>query len=102
MNRKDSKRAQTFKLVVAYDGTNYAGWQLQPNGVSIQELVEKALTKIAGQKVRVHGSGRTDAGVHARGQVASFSLITHHSPLTLRRAINANLPDDVRVLICSR
>ncbi len=92
----------TFKLVIAYDGTNYAGWQLQPNGVSIQELLEKALAKISGEKIRVHGSGRTDAGVHARGQVASFSLTTHHSPLTLKRALNANLPEDVRVLSCSR
>jgi tRNA pseudouridine38-40 synthase len=93
---------QTFKLTLAYDGTNYAGWQLQPNGVSIQELLETALAKIAGQKIRVHGSGRTDAGVHARGQVASFSLTTHHSPLTLQRAFNANLPDDVRVMSCAK
>jgi tRNA pseudouridine38-40 synthase len=93
---------QTFKLVVAYDGTNYTGWQAQPNGVSIQELLEKALEKIAQQKVRIHGSGRTDAGVHAKGQVASFALATRLSPLSLKRALNANLPDDVRVLSCAR
>jgi tRNA pseudouridine38-40 synthase len=97
---------RNFKLIIAYDGTNYAGWQLQPNGVSVQELLEKALEKIAGQEIRVHGSGRTDAGVHARGQVASFSLTTpkvfgaFRSPLILQRALNANLPDDVRVLSC--
>jgi len=96
------KKPTTFKLVIAYDGTNYAGWQLQPNGVSIQELLEKALTKIAGRRIRVHGSGRTDAGVHSRGQVASFAFTTHHSPPTLKRALNANLPDDVRVLSCAR
>jgi tRNA pseudouridine38-40 synthase len=60
------------------------------------------LEKIAGKKVRVHGSGRTDAGVHARGQVASFSLATPHAPPTLQRALNANLPDDVRVVHCAR
>lgn len=93
---------QTFKLTLAYDGTNYAGWQLQPNGVSIQELLEKALAKIAAQPIRVHGAGRTDAGVHARGQVASFSFTTRLAPLTLKRALNANLPDEIRVLSCAK
>ena len=86
-----------FKLTIAYDGTQYGGWQRQPNAVTVQELIEKVLTKIAGKRVVVHGSGRTDAGVHARGQVASCSLITRHSLLTLRRALNAQLPKDIRV-----
>jgi len=87
-----------FKLTIAYEGTQYGGWQRQPNAVTVQELIEKALTKIAGKRVVVHGSGRTDAGVHARGQVASCSLTTHHSQATIQRALNANLPGDVRIL----
>ncbi len=58
------------KIVISYDGTNYAGWQRQPNGMSIQEVVEGALAQIVGEKIKIFGSGRTDRGVHARGQVA--------------------------------
>jgi tRNA pseudouridine38-40 synthase len=90
-------RTRHFKLTVAYDGTGYGGWQLQPNAATIQELIEKALAKLAGHAVRVHGSGRTDAGVHARGQVASCLFATRLSPVTLRRALNANLSDDIRI-----
>ncbi len=95
---------RSYKLTIAYDGTAYGGWQLQPNAVTIQELLEKAIQKVLGlprseqgERFRVHGSGRTDAGVHARAQVASCSLTTRHSPLTLRSALNANLPEDIRV-----
>ncbi len=87
-----------LKLTVAYDGTQYGGWQRQPNAGTIQGLIEAALKKIVGKRVVVHGSGRTDAGVHAKAQVASCSLTTRHSPLTLLRALNANLPEDIRVL----
>ena len=87
-----------FKLTVAYDGTSYGGWQLQPNVATIQGLLEAALQKIAGARVVVHGSGRTDAGVHARAQVANCSLITNHRPQILRSALNANLPEEIRVL----
>jgi tRNA pseudouridine38-40 synthase len=87
-----------FKLTIAYDGTNYGGWQLQPNAVTIQGLLEAALKKIAGKRVVVHGSGRTDAGVHARAQVANCSLNTNHRSRILRAALNANLPQDIRVL----
>jgi tRNA pseudouridine38-40 synthase len=86
-----------LKLTITYDGTAYGGWQRQPNAVTVQELLEKALTKIAGKRVVVHGSGRTDAGVHARRQVASCSLNTRHSPAIIRRALNAQLPKDIRV-----
>jgi tRNA pseudouridine38-40 synthase len=87
-----------FQLTIAYDGTAYGGWQLQPNAVTIQQLVEEAIEKVLGSRFRVHGSGRTDAGVHARAQVAHCSLITDHRSLVLLRALNANLPDDIRVL----
>jgi tRNA pseudouridine38-40 synthase len=91
-------RTRHFKLMIAYDGTGYGGWQRQPNVVTVQQLVEEAITKIAGSKVTLHASGRTDAGVHAREQVASCAFVTPHSAKTMRRALNANLPDDVRVL----
>jgi tRNA pseudouridine38-40 synthase len=84
-------------LTIAYDGTKYAGWQLQPSGVTIQELVESALAKMARGAVRVHGSGRTDAGVHAKAQVANCSFRTSLTTATLRRALNANLSVDIRV-----
>jgi len=87
-----------FKLTIAYDGTAYGGWQFQPNAVTVQEVIETALTKIVGHPVRIHGAGRTDAGVHARGQVASVALTTSLKPSVLRRALNANLPEEVRIL----
>ena len=86
-----------FKLTVTYDGTQYAGWQLQPNGKTVQEVMELALAKIDGHDVRVYGSGRTDAGVHAREQVANCTLRTQLKVPTLLKALNANLPEDVRV-----
>lgn len=91
-------KVRHFKLTIAYDGTAYGGWQLQPNGVTVQEVLEKAGETVLGSRFKVQGSGRTDAGVHAREQVASVSVTTRHSPLTLRSALNANLPADFRVL----
>ncbi len=89
---------RVIKLTVAYDGTAYVGWQRQPNGRSIQALVEDALAPIEGGPVTVAGAGRTDAGVHALGQVASVELAATLEPATLARALNATLPADVRVL----
>jgi tRNA pseudouridine38-40 synthase len=91
-------KSRHFKLTIAYDGSSYAGWQLQPNGRTVQEVIEGALAKIARGPVRIHGSGRTDAGVHARAQVANCSFATSLTTGTLRRALNANLPADIRVL----
>ena len=87
-----------FKITLAYDGTGYVGWQRQANGVSIQALVEDALRALDGCDVTVTGAGRTDAGVHALGQVASFTIARELSPDALRRAINAHLPADIRIL----
>jgi tRNA pseudouridine38-40 synthase len=87
-----------FKLTIAYDGTAYGGWQMQPNRVSIQQRLEEVLAKIDGRRVVLHGSGRTDAGVHARAQVASCAMRTAHPPSVLVRAINAHLPEDIRVI----
>jgi tRNA pseudouridine38-40 synthase len=87
-----------FKIVLAYDGTDYIGWQRQASGTSIQGLVEDALAELDGRAVNVAGAGRTDAGVHALGQVASFSLERTIDPATVVRSLNAKLPADVRVL----
>jgi len=89
---------RTLKITLAYDGTAYRGWQRQAGGVSVQGLLEEALSRIEGSPVTVHGAGRTDAGVHALGQVASASVSTAIELLTLRRALNATLPADVRVV----
>lgn len=90
--------SRSLKIVLAYDGTGLVGWQRQPAGVSVQALVEDALAAIEGRSVVVAGAGRTDAGVHALGQVASVR-IEHPIPGDeLARALNARLPDQVRVL----
>ena len=89
---------RTLKLTLEYDGTDYVGWQRQPTGTSIQGLLEDALAPIEGAPVVVHGAGRTDAGAHATGQVASVTLTRDISEPTLTRALNAVLPPDVRVL----
>jgi tRNA pseudouridine38-40 synthase len=88
----------TFKVTVAYDGTDFVGWQRQASGTSIQSLLEDALRGLDGRDVIVTGAGRTDAGVHALGQVASFALHRSIEPAALMRALNARLPAAVRVV----
>jgi tRNA pseudouridine38-40 synthase len=90
--------ATRFRFTVAYDGTAYAGWQVQPNGVTVQETIEKVLEGLVGAPVKLHGSGRTDQGVHGRGQVAHADLVTRMDAGALFRALNARLPADVRVV----
>jgi len=87
-----------LKLTIAYDGTAYSGWQLQPDQTSIQETIEQRLSSIVCHPVRVNGSGRTDAGVHARGQVAHVDVRTRISNSSLMHGLNARLPDDIRIL----
>ena len=94
--RTDSLR--NVKLTLAYDGTDYVGWQRQASGQSIQGLLEAALAEIEGAPVTVVGAGRTDAGVHALAQVASVSITRELEPAVLARALNAKLPADVRIL----
>ena len=89
---------RTLKLTIQYDGTDFVGWQRQPNGTSIQGLIEDALAPIESKQVTVHGAGRTDAGVHALAQVASVTLASGIDAPTLARALNAVLPPDVRIL----
>ena len=89
---------RTFKLIVSYDGTDFSGFQRQANARSVQAELEVALAAIEGKHVTVAGAGRTDAGVHAHGQVASFKLSSAIAERDLFRALNAKLPEDVRVL----
>jgi tRNA pseudouridine38-40 synthase len=88
----------TFKITLSYDGTNYVGWQRQAAGTSVQGLIEDALRELDGREVVLHGAGRTDAGVHALGQVASCALDRAIESGVLLRALNARLPPDVRVV----
>ena len=85
----------TYRGKLAYDGTKYAGWQVQPNQRTIQGLMETAVYKVTGKEVKVLSSGRTDAGVHAHGQVISFKVDSEHEPDVLCRAINAHTPFDI-------
>ena len=89
---------RTIKLTIAYDGTAYAGWQVQPDRTTVQQTLENALKKVTGERIRVLASGRTDAGVHALGQVVGFSTECKLPLDVLHRAIDANLPPDVAVL----
>jgi tRNA pseudouridine38-40 synthase len=86
-----------YKLVLSYDGTDFSGWQRQPEARTVQGVLEAALQKIAGKKIAVTGAGRTDAGVHARGQAANFLTDLELAREELHQALNALLPGDVRV-----
>ena len=89
---------RTVKLTIEYDGTRYSGWQIQPNGLAIQQVIEEALERLTGEQVRLRSSGRTDAGVHARGMVAAFAT---HRDIPLRAFVegtNRFLPDDIAVI----
>ena len=87
-----------IKLVLGYDGTKYSGWQVQPNGVTIQQILEEALFSLTGERARITGSGRTDAGVHALGQVAHFDTQNQSvPPQKFAKALNTFLPEDIRV-----
>jgi tRNA pseudouridine38-40 synthase len=85
-------------MTVAYDGKEYCGWQVQPNGTSIQSMLERAIAQVCRERIRVTGSGRTDSGVHAIGQVASFSLGNWRASANdLHRALNSKLPSDIAI-----
>ena len=87
-----------YKLLIQYDGTEFHGWQIQEGFRTVQGELTNALSLIDGRSVNVHGSGRTDAGVHAEGQVASVEIQREITPAKLRSAVNANTGRDVRVL----
>lgn len=91
-----------WRLVLAYDGSEFHGWQVQPGRLTVQGELRDALARITGEDVLPQGSGRTDAGVHALGQVASFALAAPIPELNLARALNRILPASIRVLSASR
>ena len=86
-----------LRLTLAYDGTAYAGWQVQPGQPTVQQALEDAIEKVTGQRTRVLASGRTDAGVHALGQVVGWRTESHLTNEVLRRALNAELPRDIAI-----
>lgn len=87
-----------IKLTVAYDGTNYCGWQIQPNGITIEEVLNKKLSKLTGEDIRVIGASRTDSGVHAQGNVAVFDSKTTIPPERVAYALNQKMPDDIVIV----
>ena len=88
-----------YKLTIEYDGTSFVGWQRQTNGLAVQEVIEAAILTLSGESVVVHGAGRTDAGVHARGQVGHIDLVRDWRPDKLREALNAHIkPNPVAIL----
>ena len=92
---------ENFKLTIEYDGTRYHGWQRQPNGCSIQETIEASIARMTRQNIVLVGSGRTDAGVHALGQVANFRCRTRIAPANILKGLNSLLPDDIVVRDCA-
>lgn len=91
---------RNWKLLLEYEGTAYSGWQWQPRGRTVQAVLEEALERLLGNSTRVIGAGRTDAGVHARGQVASFRTSRGLGTVSIQRGLNALLPRDIRVRGC--
>ena len=87
-----------IRLIIEYDGTNYVGWQIQPNGVSVQEVLERELSALTHENMRVSGSGRTDSGVHALAQVVHFDTCSRIPADKFPYALNVKLPPDIRVL----
>lgn len=86
---------RNIRLLIEYDGTNYRGWQVQPKGQTVQGMIEEKLTVITGETIHLIGSGRTDAGAHAFGQVAHFKTKSHLSRSSIQRALNSLLPPDI-------
>lgn len=89
---------RTIKLTIEYDGTAYVGWQHQPNGLSVQQVMEEALARVQGESIRIHSSGRTDAGVHARGMVACFRTARVLPLAAYTEGMNCTLPPDIAVI----
>ena len=86
---------RNIKLLIEYDGTDYRGWQVQPDGPTVQGMIEEKLARITGETVHLIGSGRTDSGVHAFGQVANFKTKSKLDVHSIQRALNSLLPPDI-------
>lgn len=91
------EKSMRVKLVVAYDGTNYHGWQIQDNGITIEEVLNKELSELLKEDIKVIGASRTDAGVHAMGNVAVFDTDTRIPAEKISFALNQRLPEDIRI-----
>lgn len=87
-----------IKLTVSYDGTNYCGWQVQPNGITVEEVLNKVLRKLMGEEITIIGASRTDSGVHALGNVAVFDTETTIPPERIAYALNQRLPEDIVII----
>lgn len=85
------------RLIVAYDGTNYCGWQLQPNGITIEEILNREIGRVTGEDIHIIGASRTDSGVHALGNVAVFDTNSPIPPKRMAYALNQRLPEDIIV-----
>ncbi len=92
---------RNIKLTIAYDGTDFRGWQRQPEQRTVQQVLDEAIEKLTGSRPHTHASGRTDAGVHALGQVVNFLSTSRHGPEVFIKALNAMLPRDLRVVDAS-
>lgn len=99
---KKSEEPVRWKCTVAYDGTTFAGWQIQPNAVSVQQVIEERLREVLKVQTDITGSGRTDAGVHARGQVFHFDARWPHDPAKLLTALRIGLPPSIQVKTARR
>ena len=86
-----------IKLTIAYDGTNYCGWQIQNNGITIEQVINESLTELLGEKIAVIGASRTDSGVHALGNVAVFDTENRMPAEKISYALNQRLPEDIRI-----
>lgn len=87
-----------IRIVVAYDGTDYCGWQIQPNGITIEEILNREISKVTGEEIRIIGASRTDSGVHAMGNVAVFDTESTIPPERMAYALNRRLPEDIIVV----
>jgi len=87
-----------IKLTIAYDGTNYVGWQIQKNGLAVEQVLNEHLSRLLKEKIVVCGASRTDSGVHARGNVAAFYTETRIPPSKISLALNQSLPDDIKIV----
>lgn len=87
-----------IKLIVAYDGTNYCGWQIQPNGITVQEVLNTVISQVTGETIQVIGASRTDSGVHAYGNVAVFDTQSSIPAARMCQALNQKLPVDIRIV----
>lgn len=87
-----------IRLIVAYDGTGYCGWQIQPNGITVEEVINRGLSRLLGEQIRIIGASRTDSGVHALGNVAVFDTNTRIPPKRISYALNQHLPEDIVIV----